>query len=459
MSKPTIICTGMCNTKGAEVRFLAEMVAAHGGRPLIMDLSLGGAVDWADVSLQEVLACTDVKIQDVLAAPRAEASDLVGRAGAAKILELYSRGECDGVLSWAGSVGTSTATRVMRALPLGVPKIMLTDMTSGDIGTWVGNKDIYIVNPTLEQGVNVVTRRMVANAAAGIVAMAQVGPIAAGSRPLCALTSYGTTTPTVLRCKTFMEGRGWDTAVFHAVGVGATMEDLVRSGLITAVFDITTAELMNTVCQSPFGIPASWDGERLSAASEMGIPQVVVPGGLDQCAYGALSSIPAVYLDDLKAGRRPSHRGTGLPYRHNEGVTIIVPTLDEVGEVARYMADKLNRTRGPTTVVVPMRGWSAYDQSQAVATRERGWAEGNGDGPTWEPDPERPGWSSRAAVMLKLLGENLDSSNDNLDLVAVDMHILDPELADLLNRLIGDMLDGTWEKGAYGELDIRNGVG
>ncbi|MGD0447707.1 MAG: Tm-1-like ATP-binding domain-containing protein [Candidatus Dormibacteria bacterium] len=459
MSKPTIVCTGMCNTKGTEVRFLAEMVAAHGGRPLIMDLSLGGAVDWADVSLQEVLACTDVKLQDVLAAPRAEASDLVGRAGAAKILELYSRGECDGVLSWAGSVGTSTATRVMRALPFGVPKIMLTDMTSGDIGTWVGNKDIYIVNPTLEQGINVVTRRVVANAAAGIVAMAQVGPIAAGSRPLCAITSYGTTTPTVLRCKTFMEDRGWDTAVFHAVGVGATMEDLVRSGLITAVLDITPAELINGLCQSPFRVPASWDGERLSAAGEMGIPQVVVPGGLDQVAYGALDSIPAVYRDDLKAGRRPSHRGTGLPYRHNEGVTIMVPTLDEVAAVARYMAGKLNRTKGPTTVVVPMRGWSAYDQTEAVATRERGWAEGNGDGPTWEPDPARLDRSARAAVMLKVLGETLDPSNDSLDLMAVDMHILDPELADLLNRLIGDMLDGTWKKGAYAELDIRKGVG
>jgi uncharacterized protein (UPF0261 family) len=263
----------------------------------------------------------------------------------------------------------------------------------------------------------------------------------------------------VLRCKTFMEDRGWDTAVFHAVGVGATMEDLVRSGLITAVLDITPAELINGLCQSPFRVPASWDGERLSAAGEMGIPQVVVPGGLDQVAYGALDSIPAVYRDDLKAGRRPSHRGTGLPYRHNEGVTIMVPTLDEVAAVARYMAGKLNRTKGPTTVVVPMRGWSAYDQSEAVATRERGWAEGNGDGPTWEPDPVRLDRSSRAAVMLKVLGENLDSRNDNLDLVAVDMHILDPELADLLNRLIGDMLDGTWKKGAYGELDIRNGIG
>jgi uncharacterized protein (UPF0261 family) len=457
VSAPTIVCTGMCNTKGAEIRFLAEMVAAYGGRPLIMDLSLGGAVDWADVSLPEVLACAGVKVEDVLAAPRAEALDLVGRAGAAKILELHASGDCDGVLSWAGSVGTSAATRVMRALPFGVPKIMLTDMTSGDVGTWVGNKDIYIVNPTLEQGINVVTRRAVANAAAGIVAMAQVGAITAGARPLCAITSYGTTTPTVQRCRAFMEARGFDTAVFHAVGVGATMEDLVRSGMITAVLDITLAELINTMCGSPFRFAASWEGERLSAAGAMGIPQVVVPGGLDQIAFGPLSTIPASYLDDLRSERRPSYRGTGLPYLHNDGVTILSATPEEVGRLAGFMAERLNRTQGPTAIVVPMRGWSAYDQSEELATRERGWAEGNGDGPTWEPDPERPGWSRRATLMLQLLGEQLDPGNENLDLIAVDRHILDPEFADLLGRIIGEMLDGAWRKGAYRELDVRGG--
>jgi hypothetical protein len=109
-------------------------------------------------------------------------------------------------------------------------------------------------------------------------------------------------------------------------------------------------------------------------------------------------------------------------------------------------------------VVLPMRGWSAYDQSEKLATRERGWAEGNGDGPTWEPDPERPGWSRRSTLMLEILGEQLDPGNQNLDLVAVDQHILDPALADLLNRMIGEMLDGTWRRGAHRDLDVRRGL-
>ena len=126
---------------------------------------------------------------------------MVGHAGAVKIVELHAAGRCDGIISWAGSVGTTTATRVMRALPFGVPKVMLTDMASSDVSMWLGNKDIYIVNPTAEQGINVVTRKAVANAAAAVVAMALVPEVPRGSRPLAAITSYGTTTPTVLRVR------------------------------------------------------------------------------------------------------------------------------------------------------------------------------------------------------------------------------------------------------------------
>jgi hypothetical protein len=100
-----------------------------------------------------------------------------------------------------------------------------------------------------------------------------------------------------------------------------------------------------------------------------------------------------------------------------------------------------------------MRGWSAYDQSEHLATRERGWAEGNGDGPTWQPDPAHPGWSQRATLMLSVLQKQLDPSNPNLDLLACDMHILDVELADLLNRCMGDMLDHTWQRGMYRDVD------
>jgi uncharacterized protein (UPF0261 family) len=453
MNKPTIVCAGICNTKSAEIRYLAEQVAEHGGEPVIMDLSLGAAVDWADVSLEEVLAATGTRMEDVFAAPRATAIDLVGHAGAVKIVELHAAGRCDGIISWAGSVGTTIATRVMRALPFGVPKIMLTDMASSDVSMWLGNKDIYIVNPTAEQGINVVTRKAVANAAAAVVAMALVPEVPRGSRPLVAITSYGTTTPTVLRCAEFMESRGWDASIFHAVGVGATMEDLIRSGLITAIIDITPAELMNNLFNSVYGTPKTWEGERLTAASDMGIPQIVLPGGLDQAALGPLHTVARRYLDDVKAERRRSHRGSGLPYQHNAGVTIVVPTLEEVEQVSLEIATKLNDTRGPTVLVIPMRGWSAYDQSQELATRDRGWAEGNGDGPTWQPDPSHPTWSQRATLMLSVLQKQLNRGNSNLDLLACDMHILDPELADLLTRCMSDMLDHTWRKGMYRDFD------
>ena len=453
MGKPTIVCAGMCNTKSAEIKYLAEQVAEQGGKPVIMDLSLGAAVDWADVSLEEVLASTGTRIEDVFAAPRATAIELVGRAGAVKILELHAAGRCDGIISWAGSVGTTTATRVMRALPFGVPKIMLTDMASSDVSMWLGNKDIYIVNPTAEQGINVVTRKAVANAAAAVVAMALVPEVPRGSKPLVAITSYGTTTPTVLRCAEFMKSKGWDASVFHAVGVGATMEDLIRSGLITAIIDITPGELMNNLFDSAYGNPKTWEGERLTAAGAMGIPQIVVPGGLDQAALGPMHTVAQRYLDDVKAERRKSYMGSGLPYQHNAGVTILLPTLEEVEQVSMEIARKLNDTLGPTAFVIPMRGWSAYDQSEQLATRERGWAEGNGDGPTWQPDPSHPDWSQRATLMLSVLQKHLSQNNPNLDLLACDMHILDVELADLLNRCMGDMLDHTWRKGMYRDVD------
>ena len=162
--------------------------------------------------------------------------------------------------------------------------------------------------------------------------------------------------------------------------------------------------------------------------------------------------MPQAYLDDFRSERRRSYKGTGLPYLHNAGVTILVPTLAEVESISDDIARRLNATSGPTAFVIPMRGWSAYDQSESLATRERGWAEGNGDGPTWEPDPSAPTWSRRATLMLRVLSERFDRSKEDLDLLAADMHILDPEFADLLTRCMGDMLDGTWRKGLYRDV-------
>ena len=163
--KPNIICMGILDIKGDEIKFLAEEVERAGGNPIIMEISLGHEVGWADIGLSEVLAESGLKKEEVFKSSRSDAISLVGTAGAMKIKKLYDENKIDGVISWAGSVGTSTATMVMRALPIGFPKIMLSTLASGDVSSWLGNKDIYIVNPISEKGVNKVTRKLIGNAA------------------------------------------------------------------------------------------------------------------------------------------------------------------------------------------------------------------------------------------------------------------------------------------------------
>ncbi len=451
--KPVILCTGMCDTKGTEIRFLAQQVREHGGEPVIADLALGSpSPSWVDIPNDKILSNAGIEqASDVFSSPRAEAIQSMIAAGSKYAVELYESGRCDGIITWAGSVGATVVSGVMRALPFGVPKILLTDMASADVSMWLGNKDIFIASPTAEQGINKVTHRIVTNACAAVVAMGCVEENAGLTKPLAAVTSYGTTTPTQMRITEFFNQKGWDCATFHAVGVGATMEDLIRSGDITAVVDMTPGELTNNMYNSFYGIPKTWVGERMTAASDKGIPQVIAPGGLDQSAYNGMAQFDPKYLEDFKTGKRRGFHGSDMPYVHNEGVTIMVPTLEEITEVSKYMAERLNKTNGPTAFVIPMRGWSAYDQSEELASRERGWAKGNGDGPVWEPDENHPEWSRRATRMFRDLDRLLDHTK--VDLIATDHHILDEEFAELLNTIVWDMINDEWQIGQYSDSD------
>jgi uncharacterized protein (UPF0261 family) len=452
-NKPNIVCMGILNTKGEEIRFLAGEISNLGAHALIMDLSLGDEVNWADIPLEEVLKSKKIDKEKVFRASRAEAVLLVGSAGAEKIQELYKQGKVDGVISWAGCMGTTVATMVMRALPIGVPKIMMSTVASSDVRNWLGNKDIYIVNPIAEQGINKITRMIVGTAAAAIVSMAEHArkPHDEG-KPMAAITAYGTTFSTVKKCSDFIKLSGWDTIIFHQTGSGATMEDLIRSGHISALFDVTTAELSNTMFDSPYGLSKEWQGERLTAAAYMGIPQVVCPGGLDQFTLGPIDTVPEKFLQEYRAGRRISHNNCGKPYVHNLSVTTLNPTIEETENIALYMIEKLNRTKGPTVFALPMRGWSSYDQSEESASLERGWAKGNGAGPVWWPDEENPKWSKRATSMWSILEENADKENKNLDILRCDMHLLDDSFVDLITRVMSDMLNGAWKKGMYRDV-------
>ncbi|RPJ76013.1 MAG: hypothetical protein EHM20_08070, partial [Alphaproteobacteria bacterium] len=227
---------------------------------------------------------------------------------------------------------------------------------------------------------------------------------------------------------------------------------LIRAGQITAVFDLTIGELSNTFYNSIYGISKEWESERLTAASDTGIPQIVCPGGLDQCAYGPISSVPQSILDEFKSGKRVSYQNSGTPYIHNSAVTIYCPTVEETIIFSKDIIKKLNKTKGPTLLIIPMRGWSAYDQSAESASVERGWAKENGAGPVWMPDPQKPEWSQRATTMLSVFKEEINKDNPNLDLMAADMHILDVEFTDLLTGCMADMLEGRWKKGFYRDI-------
>ena len=157
-------------------------------------------------------------------------------------------------------------------------------------------------------------------------------------------------------------------------------------------------------------------------------------------------------LDEFKSGKRVSYNNSGTPYIHNSAVTIYCPTVEETIIFSKDIIGKLNKTKGPTLLIIPMRGWSAYDQSAESASVERGWAKENGAGPVWMPDPQKPEWSQRATTMLSVFKNEINKDNPNLDLMAADMHILDVEFTDLLTRCMGDMLDGKWKKGLYRDV-------
>ena len=458
MDKVNIVCTGMLDTKGTEIKYLADMVKFFGGNSIVMDLSLGHENDWADVSLAEVLKMTQTLPEDVFSMPRSSAFPVVGKAAALKIDELYRLGRVDGIISWAGTIGASTVTYAMRALPIGVPKIMLCTGASGDVSGWLENSDILISNPISEKGINKITKKTVAPAVAGVVAMAKArkrldeGVTATTSNPLAAVTLYGTTTRVAARCASFLETRGWDVLFIHQTGTGATMEDLIRSGDIVALFDLTPGELTNTAFQSVYGVPDTWKGERFTAAFDMGIPCVASAGGLDQVAYGTRNGLPGVFMQDFEEGRRVSLNNCKKPFIHASSTTIIPTTVEETAQFARYMVERFNRAKGKSVFLIPMRGWSAYDQSRHHARdKDMGWS-ADSDAPVWIADSTNQEWSARAVAMWEVFSKCVVRDNPNIDILKCDLHILDDCFGDFANIIMGDILDEKWEKGMYRNL-------
>jgi uncharacterized protein (UPF0261 family) len=348
---PTVVLIGTLDTKGVEYEYLRQRLREQGCDVVLIDAGVLGAPQATpDISREEVARAAGADVAELAArGDRSVAIATMARGATTIVLDLYRAGRLHGILALGGSGNSSLATAAMRALPIGVPKLMVSTLASGDTRPYVGVSDIAMLYPVVDiAGINRISERIFSNAAAAIAGMAQAYETfhpSAPSKPLIGATMFGVTTPCVTEARKELEARGYEVLVFHATGTGGqAMENLVKGGFLAGVLDITTTELADELV----GGVLSAGPERLEAAGAMGIPQVVSLGALDMVNFGPLETVP----------ERFRHRWL---YQHNPTTTLMRTTPEECAELGRIIARKLNSAKGPVAVFVPKRGVSAID--------------------------------------------------------------------------------------------------
>lgn len=394
------------DTKAPEARFVRDRLLASGRSVLVVDAGIVGESGFPpDLPRESIWEAAGTRLREVRAlADRGKAVALAARGAAALALRLHREGKIEAVFGLGGSAGTTIATSAMRVLPYGLPKVMVSTLASGNVGPYVGIRDITMVHSVVDLcGLNYFSRTILAGAVDALVGMlepAVARPSATSDKPLLTATMFGVTTPCVEVARDRLEAGGYEMLVFHATGSGGrTMEAMVRDGLISGVLDITTTELADELV----GGVMSAGNERLTAAAIRGIPQVISVGALDMVNFGPPETIPT---------RFESRRF----HYHNPTVTLMRTTPEENDVLGREIAEKACAASGPTAVVLPMRGISALD------------IEG---GPFWWPEADRALFQSLRNWLTM-----------DVRLIEADLHINDPEFG----RLCADALLGMLRK-------------
>lgn len=340
------------DTKGREAAFVRSVLAGAGVEVKLIDVGcLGSPAIDADISRQEFFAAAGHSLKQlVAAADRGRAVTAAAESAAAWMARLHAASQVSGVMALGGSAGTTIGTAAMRALPLGVPKVMVSTLASGQVRHYVGDKDVFMLNSVVDiSGVNRISRLVLGQAAramAGMVRFPQP-PAAGADKPLVAASMFGVTTPCVERARELLEAAGYEVLVFHATGNGGkAMESLIADGLLAGVLDITTTELADELV----GGMLSAGPERLTAAGRAGVPQVVSVGATDMVNFHAPESVPERFCNRVF-------------YRHNANVTLMRTTAEENARIGADIGRKLAAATGPTALVLPLGGVSAIDRT------------------------------------------------------------------------------------------------
>ena len=324
--------------------------------------------------------------------------------GVEKLLpSLYANGRFDGVFSMGGSGGTTIATAGMRKLPIGVPKVMVSTMASGDTSPYIGASDIAMFPSIVDvAGINSFSATIFDNAVSAMAGMLEhPHPEVKDERPLVAATMFGVTTPAVQKAQAYLEERGYEVLVFHATGTGGKcMEALVNGGFISGVLDLTTTEW----CDEIVGGVLAAGPDRCSAAALNGVPTVISVGALDMVNFGPWDTVPEQF------------KGRNL-YKHNPTVTLMRTTVDENRQVAEAIASKVNLSTGPCVCMLPLKGVSMID------------AEGQ---PFYGPEED--------AMLFDTLKASI--SPQAAQIIEMDAHINDDEFACAAAQKLIDLMKG-----------------
>ena len=386
-----VCIVGTMDTKGLEFSFIKAQIESTGTSTCVINTGILGEPQLTpDVSADEVAQAGGSSLQALRdEGDRGNSVAVMAQGAAALIADKQATGEIDGIISLGGSAGTTIGTTAMQAVPVGVPKIMVSTLASGDTSPYVQSKDICMMYSVVDiAGINRLSRQILANAAGAIVGMVNAeAPVATADKPLIAATMFGVTTPCVTKAMEILEAAGYEVLVFHATGTGGqAMEDLVKGGFLAGVLDATTTELADELV----GGILSAGPNRLEAAGESGLPQVVAPGALDMVNFGPPDTVPEKFSDRLF-------------YQHNPTVTLMRTTAEETAELGRIMARKLSKAQGPTTVIIPTQGVSAIDKT----------------GQPFDSPEARTAWI-----------ENLKAHiGNNVTVIEMDAHINDDEFA------------------------------
>ena len=348
----TVGLIGTLDTKGTEYRWLRDQLTAEGVLVLLIDTGPFSDSADADVSSAEVARAGGADLAALRERrDRGETMTAMAAGAAAVATRLFAAGEIHALLAVGGSGGSSVAAPAMHALPVGVPKLLVSTMASGDVQPYVGEVDTTLMYSVVDvAGINPISRLVLGNAVAAVAAMAKryvagLAAPAAETRPLVAVTMFGVTTPAADEARARLAELGYETLVFHATGAGGrAMEKLVESGFLVGVCDLTTTELADDLV----GGVLSAGPHRLETAGRRGLPQVVGPGALDMVNFGPRETVPAQFAERTL-------------FVHNPTVTLMRTTRAEMAELGRRIATKLAAAQGPTEVFLPLRGVSAID--------------------------------------------------------------------------------------------------